>query len=180
MYVGCHTAILPRIFRFAVHNFHCNQPISMCHVVFILRQFPLLFEPFYLLTQTSYLSLQCADIFVYYMPVRITVTCRTHLLNPIYYAQLKWDSLIINSGPQCGAHGHHGTCQGFLSACMFLERERKRDYNEQSVSNERLYQVSHSKISHIWSWSLPHISQAGKKKADECNFPFTIWDLKRL
>jgi len=35
-------------------------------------------------------------------------------MNPIYYAQLKWDSLIINSGPQCGAHGHHSTCQGFF------------------------------------------------------------------
>jgi len=126
MYVGCHTAILPRIFRFAVHNFHCNQPISMCHVVFILCQFPLLFEPFYLLTQTSYLSLPCADIFVYYIPLRITVTCKTHLLNPIYYAQLKWESLIINSGPHCGVHGHHSTCQGFFG-CLNVIKERKRE-----------------------------------------------------
>jgi len=56
------------------------------------------------------------------MPVRITVTCKTQLLNPIYNAQLNWDSLTINSGPQCGAHGHHSTCQD----CMLLEREKER------------------------------------------------------
>jgi hypothetical protein len=51
MNVSCHTAIFPRVFRFAIHNFHCNQSVSMCHIVFILCQFSLLFEPFYLLTE---------------------------------------------------------------------------------------------------------------------------------
>jgi hypothetical protein len=114
----------------------------MCHVVFILCQFPLFFEPFYLLTVMSYLTLQCADTSTYYTPVSIIITYKTQLLKP-WYDGINWDSLITSSSPSAVPMANMAPVKASLSACMFTER----DYNEWSGSNKRLCKISQRKTS---------------------------------